>query len=247
MKTGEELNYVAAKSTVKSKEAAQHSQWKIVATFFRKNEGKYASSPNMTYPSMIYTFLIERHSAFHIATTFVPAVVMIIVNLISSWMNPDFYERFALLTLNLFCHYINFEQMFFYMPSNGDTVPTTLLFFRNSTIITAFLLCLTVILKLINKYDEKPAQWIESFTTLFTGKMAYGNIIFGARRASEDSSLIIQNLKSLTKDSLIWCTFSNIIDKLVFTIVVITYFCMVIMLLPKGYDKSVWNGIAVEN
>jgi hypothetical protein len=246
MKTGEEMNYIAAKSTVKSKEAAQHSQWKIIATFFKKNPGKYASSPNQTYPSMVFTFLIERHSAFHVAATFVPAIVLIICNLISSWINPDGYERFALITINLFCHYIYFEQMFYYMSFNGDTVPVTLLFFRNSSIITTFLLCLTVILKLINKYDGKPARWIDSMTTIFTIKMAYGNVIFEARRTSYDSSLLAENMKNLSKDNLTWRTFSNIIDKFIFTFVLIIYMFMILILLPSGYDDRIWEGIAVE-
>lgn len=253
MKSGEELNYDGDRSTVKSVDAVKHNQWKIIATFFRKNNGKYKTMPNQSFPSLYYAFLIERHSALHVAGIFIPALVLIIVNLCLFWMNIDGYERFVLAGLNMFCHFLYLEQVFWYLPYNGDSVPTVLLFFRDSLFITAILLCETTFLKLINRNIEKPAPWIEFTTTLFTSKLIYGDVIFAIKINSDkqdpeqDSALLVTDLKSFSKDNIAWRTFSNILDKLMFVIIVITYIIMYVALLPENYDDNKWEGIAVES
>lgn len=249
MKSGEEINYDVNKSTVKSKDAAKHNQWQIRATFFKKNEGKYASIPNQTFPSLTYAFLIERHSAFHVAGIFVPAFVLIIVNLSLSWLNIDGYERFILVGLNLFSHYIYIEEMFFYIPYNGETVPTVLLFFRDSLFVTAFLLCVTILMKMITRNEEKPAPWIDFTTNFFTRKIIYGDFIFGVKINSRklDEEHLVGHLNNYSKDNIVWRSFANIIDKFIFLIIFLVYIIMFIRLLPGGYDDSSWEGIAVEN
>jgi hypothetical protein len=249
MKSGEEVNYDASKSTVKSKDAALHNQWKIIATFFKKNDGKYASIPNQTFPSLTYAFLIERHSAFHVAGIYVPALVLIIVNLSLSWLSIDGYERFILVGLNLFSHYIYLEELFFFVPYNGDTVPTVLLFFRDSLFVTAFLLCVTIFLKMIARNDEKPTPWIEFLASFFTSKLIFGDYIFGVNMKSEkaDGEQLVENLINYPKDNLVWRTFANIIDKSIFIIIFVLYIILFTRLLPTSYDNNSWADIAVEN
>ena len=112
MKTGEEINYNAEKLKLISSRAKQNSQWKLLSTNSKINEGKYAVVPNETYPSISFSFLIERHNAFHLSGTVVPAIVLIICNLTVLWMDLCSIDRFVLCLCNLFSHSLYIEFLY---------------------------------------------------------------------------------------------------------------------------------------
>lgn len=112
MKTGEELNYNADKVKLISSRVKQNNQWKLVASKSKVNAGIYSSVPNETYPSIGLSFLIERHSAFHVSGTIVPAIVLLICNLTVLWITPGCTERFVLSLANVFSHFIYMEFLY---------------------------------------------------------------------------------------------------------------------------------------
>lgn len=112
MKTGEEMNYQTDKVRVISARAKDNNQWKMLSATSKINEGKYKSEPNETYPSISFSFLIERHSGYHVSGTIVPAVVLLICNLTVLWMLPGYIERFVLSVFNLFSHFLYLECLY---------------------------------------------------------------------------------------------------------------------------------------
>lgn len=106
MKTGEEINYNTNRVTVASARAKQNNLWNLLEATSVVNIGTYEVVPNETYPSVTFSFLIERHSAFHVGATIIPAFVLMINNLIVLWMTPGLIERFVLSAFNLFSHFI---------------------------------------------------------------------------------------------------------------------------------------------
>lgn len=112
MKTGEELNYNTEKLTLISSRSNQNNQWKLLSANSKINEGKYAISPNETYPSVGFSFLIERHSGFHISATVFPAIVLMICNLTILWMDSISVERYVLCLCNLFSHFLYIEFLY---------------------------------------------------------------------------------------------------------------------------------------
>jgi hypothetical protein len=110
MKPGEELNYVTDKIKLISSRTQQSNQWKLLSATSTYNIGKYDIVPNETYPSITFSFKIERHSAFHITGTIVPAIILMICNLIVLWM--DSIERFILCLANVFSHTLYMEFLY---------------------------------------------------------------------------------------------------------------------------------------
>lgn len=99
------------------------------------------------YPSISYSFLLERHSSEQAALILVPAMsnilnlnlkektnigirflfkhfsVMASINLISLWMSPELSQRLLLLAFNILSHYLFMQQISYIVPSNGDICP----------------------------------------------------------------------------------------------------------------------------
>lgn len=73
MKTGEEVNYQNDRVKISTKNNQQNTQWKMLSADVRVNNGNYTEYKNVTFPSVKYTFIIERHSALHIAGYIVSA------------------------------------------------------------------------------------------------------------------------------------------------------------------------------
>lgn len=73
MKTGEEVNYQNDRVKISSKNNQQNTQWKMLSAEVRVNNGNYSEHKSVTFPSIKYTFSIERHSAMHIAGYIVSA------------------------------------------------------------------------------------------------------------------------------------------------------------------------------
>lgn len=112
MKSGEEMNYNPEKVKVVSSKAQRNNQWQLLSSTSKVNIGKYASAPNETYPSVTFSFLIERHSAFHVSGTIVPAIILMTLNLTVLWMIPGMIERFILTLTNLFSHFLYMEFLY---------------------------------------------------------------------------------------------------------------------------------------
>lgn len=112
MKSGEEMNYNTEKVKLISSRAKENNQWKMLASNTKINPGKYAIAPNETYPSITFSFLIERHSSYHISGIFVPAFVLLICNLTILCMMPGAIDRFILCIFNLFSHFLYLEFLY---------------------------------------------------------------------------------------------------------------------------------------
>lgn len=96
------------------------------------------------YPSVIFSFVLERHSSEQAAVILVPAMskfvilfsskvsfcnciclftVMASINLISLWLAPELPQRLMLVTFNILFHFLYLQQLPWYVPKNGDRCP----------------------------------------------------------------------------------------------------------------------------
>lgn len=112
MKTGEELNYNPEKLKLVSSRAKQNNQWKLLSAKSRVNIGNYAAAPNETFPSLFFSFLIERHSGFHVTGTIIPAIVLMFCNLLLLWIDAGSIDRLVFCLCNLFSHFLYIEFLY---------------------------------------------------------------------------------------------------------------------------------------
>lgn len=112
VKSGEEMNFNADKVKLISTRSKQNNKWKILSAKSEVKVEIYEIAPNETYPSVIFTFLLERHSGYHVSGTIVPATVLMICNLTALWMIPSCTERFVLCIFNLFSHFLYLDFLY---------------------------------------------------------------------------------------------------------------------------------------
>ncbi|XP_058122664.1 neuronal acetylcholine receptor subunit alpha-5-like [Anopheles ziemanni] len=101
---------------------------------------------NATYPSLMYTFLLERHTAIY-GVVLTPGFVLLAINLVVLWMNNGNNERLYILCATCMGHFTYLEYLYWRVPYHGDQVPKMMIFFRDSLIISVLILAFTIILR----------------------------------------------------------------------------------------------------
>lgn len=242
------MNYNTEKVKLISSRVKQNLEWKLLSADSKVNPGKYDVAPNETYPSITFSFFIERHSAYHISGIIFPAFTMVFCNLLVLWMMPGCIERFILCIFNLFSHFLYIEFLYWMLPGCGDSVPNVLIFFRDSQIIATFFLIQCLIVKiLISKVDDRPNLWIQSIVTSATTNRV-GELLLASPTAKiEDAADLVESVKNLSSDQNIWLTFCKLIDRVLFFTFSILYFFMFVALLPEGYLTAKYDPIELSS
>lgn len=71
--SGEEIDYNVLKTIISDEElTSQNMEWRIIKATYKRNPGNFTET-KQTYPSITYSFLLERHSAEYIISVFSPA------------------------------------------------------------------------------------------------------------------------------------------------------------------------------
>lgn len=125
MNTGEEVDYDKEKTTLQLDDAVEHSKWKMLSGTANKSLVVIMTKDKVktTFPSIKYVFLLERHSALQAAVILAPTIIMILINLIVLFIDPDQSERILLSGFNAITHFLFLQQLYWALPRNGDTVP----------------------------------------------------------------------------------------------------------------------------
>lgn len=80
--TGQEVDLKVFKSLLLSRQSdtlsSQNLEWKLLKTTYRRSPGN-DSTGNDTYPSLIFSFLIERHSAGAAVSVLIPSISRFII------------------------------------------------------------------------------------------------------------------------------------------------------------------------
>lgn len=71
--SSEEIDFNSTFVYVAGNPWSQNNEWKMIQTGFRRLN---PASKNNTYPTLLYSFLIQRHSAGHAAIILIPAICM---------------------------------------------------------------------------------------------------------------------------------------------------------------------------
>lgn len=150
--SGEEIDYNVLKTIISEDElTAQNMEWRIIKATYKRNPGNFTET-KQTYPSLTYSFLLERHSAEYKISVFTPAfgmlkqklkqnidliwnwwlkngllcflfTALVAINLITLWVDSRHNRRILLLSLNMILHFFAIHHMFWALPHNGDTIP----------------------------------------------------------------------------------------------------------------------------
>uniref|UniRef100_A0A182PTQ6 Neurotransmitter-gated ion-channel ligand-binding domain-containing protein n=1 Tax=Anopheles epiroticus TaxID=199890 RepID=A0A182PTQ6_9DIPT len=119
-----------------------HAEWQIQSV-----EKLHIFLPdNTSYPSLEYVFVMKRHIAIY-GAILTPGFLMIVISLAVLWMNSGSTERLYILCATCMGHFTYMEYLYWRVPYHGEKVPKMLIFFRDSLIINALMVALTIVLR----------------------------------------------------------------------------------------------------
>ncbi|XP_062551147.1 neuronal acetylcholine receptor subunit alpha-5-like isoform X2 [Armigeres subalbatus] len=231
-----EVDYQTRFACLGSEQSNMHTQWRVVSA---KNSKKEATFNNATYPTLIYDYILERHSGFHLAGMLTPILLLIVMNLFLTWLKTDSIERKLLLAVSIICHFYFMVFIQWAVPKNGDTVPGILLFYRSSVIITAILLIHTLIGTAIKGLQGSPPALV----TLVAGSVIQnkiGELVLArdymtveykkSKIAQPDGNEHAENQKT-------WKSLSRIMDRILFLVFLALYAVSFIIYIPLKYTS----------
>ncbi|XP_068991942.1 neuronal acetylcholine receptor subunit alpha-7-like [Neodiprion pinetum] len=198
---------------------------------------------NYTFPTIVYSVIIERHSTFMQTTILAPAVLLIIVTLTVLWLDPDAIERLVLAILNLICHLICVMDVNWKVPSNGLTTPLILVFHHSSMVIASFALLMTVALRQLKEFSITAPDWVVSVSSTMTKigwsfPMTSLNPEAAAPLETEENGVGSEtsngsSVKFDSKSSDAWRYLATLLNRLAFAFVLLAYIIMILVLVPK--------------
>ncbi|GAB0094325.1 Neurotransmitter-gated ion-channel ligand-binding domain [Sergentomyia squamirostris] len=245
--TGEEINFFGAKNTVDSQDSLLNHDWKLLSITMKKNTGNYSCCPNQTFPSLRYNLILERHSSTYTVYLLIPTLVMVLINIISLLMSPRGNERWILIAVSFIGHIMFLQQLSWTVPKNGATIPSILIFYRDSTSIIAIMILNTVIVKLLLDLQCDVPVWLSS-PVVVVKESAAGKLIvseIGSKNmerieevADDDTAILVEPKPSNNKNSVLWKFLANLIDRLCLIAVILTYFFLIILLVPEDYASA---------
>ncbi|KAJ6649282.1 Neuronal acetylcholine receptor subunit alpha-7 [Pseudolycoriella hygida] len=243
----DEIDFKVSKTVIPESDLeSQDMSWKLIKVTYMRRHGNYSTTKQ--YPSVMFSFLLERHSSEQAAVFLVPALIMASVNLITLWLSPEMSHRLMLLIFNILSHFIYMQQISWYVPSNGDICPNIVLCFRDSLIISGFLLINTIVVRGLSSCGLDVPTWIGS-TTGFMGSNKFGQVFLSKSYLidrqplhSEEEGIDVnvsepQTIPTVTikPPTTTWALFAKFVDRVLFIIVLVLYIFMYILLMPKGY------------
>ncbi|XP_055599760.1 acetylcholine receptor subunit alpha-like [Uranotaenia lowii] len=234
-----------------------HNQWMIKKMKAEHHRSTMIDSSNRTttYPTLVFNYLLERHSGTYWAMFITPAFLMVIGNLVSISLRCDSLERMVLLGGNTFTQFVFLESIYWRIPFNGSSVPTFVVFMRDSLFISTLLLIFTVFLKhvYLNETEASPRSrgLVTAFTSTGLGQLVFGSTVKissmenGAEPAHEttattdggssDTAILVEStvLHKPNEGESIWKTLALILDRLLYAVTTAVYIFMIIKLLPN--------------
>lgn len=177
-----EIDFSFNKTSIESRKVVQNGLWKLVSANVKKHVDIYVGNKNnnsLVLPTLKYNFLIERHSSTAVAVILIPALLLLLLNLFTFYVNVLCWERIGLIGVSLFSQFNLLMLVSWYIPYSADTVASICkffcdekfsfllilvlldLFYRDSLIITAFILIESLALKKMSCLETPTPNWVE--------------------------------------------------------------------------------------
>nr|WKM69319.1 neuronal acetylcholine receptor subunit alpha-5 [Aedes albopictus] len=229
-----EVDYHTRFACLGSEQSNLHTQWRVVSAKKIKKEISYN---NVTYPTLMYDYVLERHSGIHLAGILTPIILLIMMNLFLTWLKTDSLERKLLLAVSIVCHFYFLVFIQWTVPKNGDTVPGILLFYRTSIIITGILLIHTLIGSVIKGRRNPPPSLIALLAGTIHKNKIGELVLAGEYMEVEYKKSEIQQADNseLAEHQKTWGSFSRIMDRVMFLLYLATYVISFAMYIPLKY------------
>lgn len=245
--TGEEIAFElgddAEEEGFQLNDYLNNTEWDMKVVNVSNIVKKYDCCPNETFPSLVYTFSVERQPGkMHIAFV-TPAVAIALLTLTVLWLDSRSTERMAMASVNFICHLLCIFDLHWILPHNGVNPPNILLFYRDSLALASFALILTALLRKLQSMSIETPNWISN-TIIFVLNNRAGRFLILNDNESKTSSVdVVVNETDENSDlskqnderkEASWRHFAAIVEWVSFLGVVLTYVIDLMVLVPRN-------------
>ncbi|PSN46711.1 hypothetical protein C0J52_14444 [Blattella germanica] len=234
---GEQINISFSNKGIGKYNYDSNREWELLSTSATREVKKFSCCPNETYPSVTFEFVLKRHSGIYASTVIVPAIVLMLMTLLTFWMDPGRSERLFITTLDMFCHFIMLQYIEALLPSNGDKTPLLITFYRDSLILTTLALFCGILGKNLKISSQPIPLWASGISSLILNNRIGQMIIFRDINLKPATEISGTESEGHTKTTILsstssWDAFIAIEDSLFFIITLLVYIILIIGFIP---------------
>lgn len=248
MHTGEQVNFTFyEKNPVVVEDFQNGPGWNLQDVKHDRLPGKYACCPNSTYPMLKYTFVLNRVAAGPAAIIVVPAIVIILLTLISLLLDVKNNVRLLMICFSLYGHFMFLTEIGYNIPKHSAETPIILLFLRDSMIITLVGICETLLLMSLRRRVEPAPTWIVSVNRLVSSGPGKYVVFteFDPSNAAEVKVLTEDRPEESSRAIVDWIEFANLLNSALFIVAALTYLILIFTYIP--YGSVLGDGGALKN
>lgn len=140
-------------------------EWDLVKVYITRWENKYKYDSGSTIKMLSYHFILRSHWGIIRIAFITPTIVLMVMTLMTLWLEPKSFERMVIANLNFICHLLCIQNVHWEMPRSGFNTPKILVFYESSLGIATFALIVTSILRQLQELTTEPPTWIAAGTT----------------------------------------------------------------------------------
>ncbi|XP_071647195.1 5-hydroxytryptamine receptor 3A-like [Temnothorax longispinosus] len=163
--SGDEIELVTNQNVSQASIDSKNVEWDLVELYITRWENRYKYNSGSTVKMLSYHFILKSHSGIIRIAYISPTIVLMVMTLMTLWLEPKSFERMVIANLNFICHLLCIQDVHWEMPKSGINTPKILFFYESSLGIATFALILTSILRHLQELTTEPPMWISAGTT----------------------------------------------------------------------------------
>ncbi|XP_021923211.1 neuronal acetylcholine receptor subunit alpha-2-like isoform X2 [Zootermopsis nevadensis] len=230
--TGEQLNISQLEPGIVLNGYNLNREWKLASMRSYKEVAKDKCCPNDTFVTASFQFVLQRHPGSYSSTVVFPAVVLMVLTLVTFWMEPSETDRLMLSAVNVLSHILFLQHLGSLLPANGDQTPLMVTFYRDSMFLAAMTLLTAVIVPSLRATTMNLPLWASAFTSWVLHNW-FGQVfifqILGQKNAGsvKDTS---GGEDGTPRPN--WILFTSLLDFIFFVATLLSYFILLLGYIP---------------
>ncbi|XP_055599759.1 acetylcholine receptor subunit beta-type unc-29-like [Uranotaenia lowii] len=203
---------------------------------------------NKLYPVASIAFSLTTRNGFYFIMLTIPALCVAALNLLALTMPIKNNMRYAVLLGNLLIHFQYFQYLVYLLPRSPPVIPSIVAYFRDSIVVTVFMLVVITISKKMNSNQYPLPRLVDSVISILDA-IPYSDWILPAEdkisvqplheiHSADETGLVASNpvAQMYAKQ---WNRFCLILERLILVITASVYLIMILSMVPsKTWDHD---------
>ncbi|XP_033219961.1 neuronal acetylcholine receptor subunit alpha-5-like isoform X2 [Belonocnema kinseyi] len=234
-----EVDFYFIDSGISMDDYALNHEWLMTR---QEAERLVFTSSIYNYTEVTFEFDLKRHSRMAHSVFVTPAAILMLFTMTVLWLDSKSIERIILAGVNFVCHLFCIYDLHWMVPLNGLSIPHILVFYRDSLVLAAFALIMTIVFRKLQMINTAAPNWIFFIVSILKDYRLARFLVTsdqelkdscGSETEIEDSVESIQTVTVETNKEKTWSCFSTFMEWMSLFSIFITYLILLATLIPK--------------